>query len=65
MGGALKVGKNLKDEKKILKKKPLDSGFGGMQNLGGGNFSSKNEGLVSVVAMTPYQGMQLVNPDQL
>ena len=62
IGGALKVSKDQKDSQKILKKKPAVPKFG---EGPGSDFSQKNAGMVSVVAMTPLQGMHLINPDQL
>ena len=58
------MSKDQKDSQKILKRKPEVPSFGARQNLGGGNeFQTQNAGLASVVAMTPMQGMKLINPD--
>jgi U4/U6 small nuclear ribonucleoprotein PRP31 len=73
MAGGLKVATK---DTKILKKKPLVPTFGQQSSLMGDGasmlgapkgFSNNvtNAGLVSSVAMTPMQGMELINPDLL
>jgi hypothetical protein len=59
MGGGLKL---IQKDQKILKKKPLVPSFG-QKLLGANQFSAKPQGLVSTVAMTAVQGMELINPD--
>ena len=67
MAGGLKF--NSSKDQKILKKKPLVPSFGQQSSmLGGGqnHFGINGQaGLVSTIAMTAVQGMELINPDLL
>ena len=55
MGGKFKVG--IQKDQKILKKRQMPSSFGGG--------SGATNGMASSLAMTPMQGMDLINPDLL